>query len=157
MHLTSPAFEDGQELPARFTCDGDQIAPPLAWDDVPNGTQSLALIIEDPDAPSPTALNRHTFTHCLIFNLPSHAGGLGEGSPHSAALPEYARFGTNDGRDATYFAPCPPRGRHRYIHRLYALDTVLSDLVQPNRNELLDAMEGHVLATAELTGTFERH
>lgn len=157
MHLSSPAFRHGETMPKRFTCDGGDSSPPLLWDEVPAGTRSLALVVEDPDAPSPTAPTRHTYTHWVLYNLPPELHGLDEAVELSGGLPEGVRSGLNDGRRPMYGGPCPPRGRHRYIHRLYALDTALPDLGHPTRKALLDAIEGHVLATAELIGTFERH
>lgn len=157
MHLTSPAFRQGGELPVRFTCDGQQHSPPLEWDELPDGTRSLVLLIIDPDAPSPDAADRHTFTHWIVYNLPPEVRRLDEAAEAASILPRGTGFGLNDGQVTGYVPPCPPRGRHRYVHRLYALDSMLPELDRPTRNELLENIEGHVLGTAELVGSYVRH
>ena len=152
--LSSSAFAPGSPIPSRHTCQGTDISPPLAWHDAPAATQSLVLIVDDPDAPDPTA-PRMTWVHWLLYNLPATAGGLAEGVS-AAALPAETREGVNDWGRVGYGGPCPPIGRHRYFHKLYALDTRLPDLQQPNKAQLLAAMDGHVLAMAELIGTYQK-
>ena len=149
--LTSGAFRPNQPIPAHYTCDGEDASPPLTWAGVPAGTRSLALIIDDPDAPDPKH-PRHVWVHWVLYNLPPDATGLAE----AAALPSGAKVGRNDWQRADYGGPCPPIGRHRYFHKLYALDTVLPDLKHPTKSQLEQAMKGHVLAQAELVGTYER-
>lgn len=156
MHLRSSAFGPGEEIPLRYTCDGSDLSPPLSWDDIPPGTRSLALIIEDPDAPDPNA-PRRTFTHWVLYNIPPTVRSLDEAVAATGVLPEGTKPGINDAQEPTYGGPCPPVGRHRYVHRLYALDTVLPDLNYPDRDTLLSAMEGHIIATAELVGMYQRH
>jgi Raf kinase inhibitor-like YbhB/YbcL family protein len=138
-------------IPTKHTCEGDDIAPSLTWHDVPKGTQSLALIVDDPDAPDPKA-PKVTWVHWVVFNIPPNASGLVEGT----ALPAGAMLGRNDWKRAAYGGPCPPKGRHRYFHKLYALDTTLQ-LVEPTKAALESAMHGHILAKAELVGTYEKH
>lgn len=150
--ISSSAFPPGGEIPRVYTCDGRDISPPLAWTGVPAGTKSLVLIVDDPDAPDPRA-PRMTWVHWVLYNLPPDTAGLAEGI---AALPPGTREGTNDWKRTGYGGPCPPVGRHRYFHRVYALDTVLPDLGAPTRAGLERAMEGHVLAQAELVGTYQR-
>jgi hypothetical protein len=149
--LTSSAFRPGQPIPTRYTCDGDDLAPPLAWSGVPPGTRSLVLIVDDPDTPDPKH-PRQTWVHWLVYNLPVDGAGLPEGG----ALPPGARIGRNDWNRTGYGGPCPPIGRHRYFHKLYALDTVLPDLKHPSKPHLEKAMKGHVLEQAELVGLYER-
>jgi Raf kinase inhibitor-like YbhB/YbcL family protein len=153
--LTSPAFAEGGEIPARHTCEGEDLSPPLAWSAPPAGTKSLALVVDDPDAPDPRA-PRTTWVHWVLYNLPPGAGSLPEGVGREAALPAGAREGLNDWQRPGYRGPCPPVGRHRYFHKLHALDAVLPDLGQPTKARLEEAMRGHVLARAELVGTYEK-
>jgi hypothetical protein len=152
--LSSSAFEPGAPIPRRLTCQGANLSPPLAWHDLPAGSASLVLIVDDPDAPDPAA-PRMTWVHWLLYNLPPVAGGLAEGVS-AAALPTGTRDGSNDWGRAGYGGPCPPIGCHRYFHKLYALDCQLPDLQLPNKAQLLAAMEGHVLAMAELIGTYRK-
>jgi Raf kinase inhibitor-like YbhB/YbcL family protein len=152
--LTSPAFTEGGEIPARYTCEGDDISPPLAWSAPPDGTQSLALIVDDPDAPDPKA-PKMTWVHWVLYNLPPAAGSLPEGMGPDA-LPAGTREGLNDWKRPGYGGPCPPVGRHSYFHKLYALDTVLPDLGRVTKARLEQAMGGHVLAHTELIGTYEK-
>jgi Raf kinase inhibitor-like YbhB/YbcL family protein len=152
--LTSPSFAPQGEIPAKFTCEGADISPPLAWSGVPPGTKSLALIVDDPDAPDPKA-PKMTWVHWVLYNLPPAASSLPEGVKKSA-LPGGTREGQNDWKRAGYGGPCPPIGRHRYFHKLMALDTVLPDLGAATKAELEKAMKGHVLAQAELVGTYEK-
>ncbi len=152
MRLTSTAFEPDGPIPARYTCDGEDTAPPLQWSDPPQGTRSFALIVDDPDAPDPRAPQR-VWVHWVLYDLSADARSLPEGG---APLPPGTRQGRNDWGRTGYGGPCPPIGRHRYFHKLYALDTVLGDLHEPTKAQLLAAMEGHVLAEAQLVGTYER-
>jgi hypothetical protein len=151
--LTSPAFKPGAAMPSQYTCEGDDISPPLAWDGVPAGTKSLALIIDDPDAPDPKA-PRRVWVHWVVFNLPADAKGVAEGAG-KRGLPKGTQTGVNDFKTPTYNGPCPPIGRHRYFHKLYALDTTL-DLSHPTKADVERAMQGHVLAQAELIGTYQK-
>jgi Raf kinase inhibitor-like YbhB/YbcL family protein len=151
--LSSPAFKPGTPLPAKYTCEGDDISPPLTWDGVPQGTKSLALIVDDPDAPDPKAPKR-VWVHWVVYNLSPDAAGLQE-SAGKDGLPKGAMTGLNDFKLASYRGPCPPIGRHRYFHKLYALDMTLP-LKTPTKAELEAAMKGHVLAEAELIGTYQK-
>lgn len=156
LSLTSPAFTDHGELHARYSCEvkGREISPPLSWSGVPAAAKSLALIVDDPDVPDPKAPQR-TWVHWVLYNLPPTAAGLPEGvAPHD--LPPGTREGDNDWHRTGYGAPCPPIGRHRYFFKLYALDTVLPDLGAADKRRLEDSMQGHVLAHAELVGTYQK-
>ena len=152
--LSSSAFAAGQSIPSLHTCEGEDVSPPLAWTAPPPGTRSLALIVDDPDAPDPAA-PRMVFAHWVLYGLPPVSGALAQGVPASA-LPAGTRQGTNDFRRAGYGGPCPPIGRHRYFFKLFALDVVLPDLGAATKAELERAMQGHVLATAELIGTYQK-
>ena len=149
--LSSPAFEHRNEIPKVHTCDGANTAPPLAWQGAPEGTRSLALIVDDPDAPDPAAPT-HTYVHWVMYDIPPTTTGLGE----NGAVPAGARAGLNDGKQTSYRGPCPPIGRHRYFFKLYALDTVLPDLGPATKAELEKAMTGHVLEHTDLMGTYQR-
>jgi Raf kinase inhibitor-like YbhB/YbcL family protein len=149
--LTSDAFTDGGTIPKRFTCEGQDAAPPLAWTDPPPGTKSFALIVDDPDAPDPKAPKR-TWVHWVLYDIPASTTGLPEGG----AVPAGTRNGRNDWGRTGYGGPCPPIGRHRYFHKLYALDTVLGDLGEPTKAALERAMKGHALAEARIVGTYEK-
>ena len=156
LSLSSPAFQPGEPIPQRYTCQGDDLSPPLRWRGVPAGSHSLVLIVDDPDAPDPAA-PRMTWVHWLVYDLPPDSDGLPEGVTE-AALPAGARLGRDDFRRTRYGGPCPPIGRHRYFFKLYALDTRLPDLQTPDKPALLRAMAGHVLARAQLVGTCQaRH
>ena len=152
--LTSPAFTHNGAMPARLTCDGQDLSPELRWSGLPAETQSLALIVDDPDAPDPAA-PRITWVHWVLYNIPPTATGLAE-AVAPGALPAGTRQGLNDWGRTGYGGPCPPIGRHRYFHKLYALDTVLPDLGKPAKAALEQAMKGHVLASTELVGTYQR-
>ena len=152
--LSSAAFQPDGEIPAKYTCEGEDISPALTWTDLPEGTQSLALIVDDPDAPDPQA-PKMTWVHWVLYNLPVTAPGLPEGV-QPEGLPAGTRQGLNDWRRARYNGPCPPVGRHRYFHKLYALDTELPDLETPTKADLEKAMEGHLLGKAELIGTYQK-
>ncbi|RQS63641.1 YbhB/YbcL family Raf kinase inhibitor-like protein [Burkholderia sp. Bp8963] len=152
MTLTSQAFQAGGEIPKRYTCKGADVSPPLAWSGVPANAKSLVLIVDDPDAPDPAA-PRMTWVHWVVYNIPPTAAGLPEGVAANA-LPAGTLQGVNDFQHTAYGGPCPPVGRHRYFHKLYALDTVLPDLHQPTKAALEKAMQGHVVAHTELLGMF---
>ncbi|HYO16933.1 MAG TPA: YbhB/YbcL family Raf kinase inhibitor-like protein [Thermoanaerobaculia bacterium] len=154
LSLTSSAFQHQGEIPSRFTCEGEDVSPALSWSGVPREARSLALLVDDPDAPDPKA-PRMTWVHWVLYNLPVTATGLPEGVS-SRDLPEGTREGTNDWKRTGYGGPCPPVGRHRYFFKLYALGTELPDLERPTKARLEEAMEGHVLARAELVGTYEK-
>ncbi len=151
--LESAAFENGKDIPSTYTCEGRDVSPPLTWKGAPEGTKSLALIVSDPDAPDP-ANPRMTWVHWVLYNIPAETAGIPEGV---SDLPSGTLPGKNDWGRTGYGGPCPPIGRHRYFFRLYALDTVLPDLGTPGMKELLSAMKGHVLAEAELMGTYQKH
>ena len=152
--LTSPAFAYNGAMPVRLTCDGQDLSPELRWSGLPAGTQSLALIVDDPDAPDPAA-PRMTWVHWVLYNIPPTATGLAAAIA-PGALPAGTRQGLNDWGRTGYGGPCPPIGRHRYFHKLYALDTVLPDLGKPTKAALEQAMKSHVLASTELVGTYQR-
>jgi Raf kinase inhibitor-like YbhB/YbcL family protein len=154
LSLHSPNFHDGGEIPTKYTCEGDDVPPALAWSGVPTGTKSLALIVDDPDAPDPRA-PKTTWVHWVLYNIPPDAGGLPEGA-RKADLPAGTCEGRNDWNRTGYGGPCPPVGSHRYFFKLYALDVVLPDLHEPTKAELERAMKGHVLAEARLVGTYQK-
>jgi Raf kinase inhibitor-like YbhB/YbcL family protein len=155
MELTSDSFAHGGAIPVRHTCDGENTSPPLAWSGVPEGTRSLALIVDDPDAPDPAAPKR-VWVHWVLYNIAPTLRELGEGSAHSP-VPAGAREGLNDSGDLGYEGPCPPIGRHRYFHTLYALDAEVPDLGErATRKDLDAAMKGHILDRASLMGTYRR-
>jgi Raf kinase inhibitor-like YbhB/YbcL family protein len=143
-------------MPVRYTCEGPDVSPPLSWSKPPAGTRSLALIVDDPDAPDPKA-PRMIWVHWVIYNMPPDTTELPEGvGSGSGSLPTGAEHGLNDWKRAGYGGPCPPVGRHRYIFKLYALDTRLADLGATTKKRLEEAMQGHILAQAELIGTYEK-
>lgn len=150
--LTSPAFAHGAEIPRTHTCEGQDVSPPLAWTGVPPAAKSLVLIVDDPDAPDPAA-PKMTWVHWVLYDVPPAATGLAEGARQ---LPPGTREGLNDWKRTGYGGPCPPIGRHRYFHKLYALDAALGDLGRPTKAKLEAAMKGHVLAQAELVGTYQK-
>jgi len=152
--IGSAAFADGGSIPATYTCEGDDISPPLAWSGVPAGTKSLALVVDDPDAPDPAAPQR-TWVHWVVYGIPGDAAGIDEDA-NANGLPTGAKAGLNDWKRADYGGPCPPIGRHRYFFKLYALDVPLSDLGKPTKADVLAAMKGHVLAEAQIVGTYQK-
>jgi Raf kinase inhibitor-like YbhB/YbcL family protein len=154
LSLRSEAFEHGEAIPARHTCEGDDVSPALSWSGAPEGARSFALIVDDPDAPDPRA-PRMTWVHWVLYDLPPQASGLPEGVA-PGALPPGTRQGLNDWKRTGFGGPCPPIGRHRYFFKLYALDTELGDLGTPTKAQLEQAMQGHVLARAELMGTYAK-
>jgi Raf kinase inhibitor-like YbhB/YbcL family protein len=149
--ISSTAFAAGDGIPAQYTCEGRDRAPPLDFAEVPPAARSLVLIVDDPDAPDPAA-PKMTWVHWVVYDLPPSTSGLPEGG----ALPAGARDGLNDWRRIGYGGPCPPMGRHRYYFKLYALDTTLAFAHPPTKQQLEQAMKGHVLAQAELVGTYLR-
>jgi hypothetical protein len=151
--ISSTAFAHNAEIPALYTCEGKDISPPLAWSGAPAGTKSLALIVDDPDAPDPAA-PKTTWVHWVLYAIPPTADGLPE-DVGSSALPAGTREGVNDWKRTGYGGPCPPIGRHRYFHKLYALD-VLPDLQRADKAALEKAMQGHILAQAVLLGTYQK-
>ena len=149
--LTSSAFVEGNTIPRRFTCDGENVSPPLSWSAIPDGAASLALIVDDPDAPA------GTWVHWVLFDLPADTTNLSEGLPASETLANGARQGRNDFKRVGYGGPCPPRGStHRYFFKLYALDTKLDLRSGVTKATVEDAMTGHVLAAGQLIGRYQR-
>lgn len=151
--LRSDSFPADGSIPSACTCEGEGRSPHLAWSDIPEGAKSLALIVDDPDAPDPRAPQR-TWVHWILFDIPPTVHELEEGA--SVDLPEGVRQGINDSRRLGYGPPCPPIGRHRYVFKLYALDRALPSLDEPTKDELVEAMQGHVLARAQLIGTYQK-
>jgi len=149
--LRSGDFAAGGSMPVEVTCEGADRSPTLSWSGAPGNTKSFALIVDDPDAPDPAA-PKVTWVHWVVYDMPATTTGLAGG----AALPAGARDGTNDWKQTGYRGPCPPIGRHRYVHKLYALDAALGDLGKPTKPALEKAMEGHVLGRAELIGTYQK-
>lgn len=153
--ITSTAFAHNGPVPEKYTCDGGDISPPLHWEGVPEGTRSLVLIVDDPDAPDPAAPKR-VWVHWVLYNLPADCDGLPE-AVAAEQLPGGARVGRNDWGKASYGGPCPPIGEHRYFHKLYALDLELPELGAATKADVEKAMAaGHVLAQAELIGRYQR-
>jgi Raf kinase inhibitor-like YbhB/YbcL family protein len=153
MTLNSAAFKQNGHIPSKYTCEGDNVSPPLEWDGVPEGAKSLVLIIDDPDAPDPKAPQR-VWVHWVAYNIPPETKSLPEDAG-KAGLPQGTALGMNDFKKAEYGGPCPPIGRHRYFPKLYALDVFL-DLRGATRPQIEHAMQGHVLANAELIGTYQK-
>lgn len=147
--LKSAAFKQGEPIPPKYTCEGKDVSVPLSWSGVPKNAKSLVLIVDDPDAPDPAA-PKMTWVHWLVYNINPDSKGLAEGIDVLPAA------GLNDWKRLPYGGPCPPIGRHRYFHKLYALDTILEGLDKPNKAKLEEAMKGHILAKAELVGTYQK-
>jgi len=152
LRLTSTSFADEAEIPVTHTCEGNDLSPPLSWIDAPAGTKSFALTLDDPDAPDPRAPEIR-WVHWVLYNLPPDLKQLKEGV---TSLPAGALEGRNGWGATGYRGPCPPIGRHRYFHKLYALDLVLPDLRTPDEAALEKAMQGHILAQATLLGTYQK-
>lgn len=150
MEIKSSVFDEGGMIPAKYTCDAENVSPPLSWSSLPDGTKSLALICDDPDAPV------GTWVHWVLFNLPPDSDGLPENVPPQKKLSSGALQGSNDFRKIGYGGPCPPGGTHRYFFKLYALDTVLDLQAGSAKAALERAMQGQVLAEARLMGTYRR-
>ena len=150
INIASPAFKDGAMIPKKYTCDGENISPPLKWDSIPAGTKSIALICEDPDAPA------GLWVHWVIFNLPAECRELVENIPDDETLNDGSRQGITDFQTTGYGGPCPPWGTHRYMFKIYALDTMLDVVHLVDRETLLSLMKGHILAEGLLTGKYQR-
>jgi Raf kinase inhibitor-like YbhB/YbcL family protein len=151
IELASPAFQEGGTIPKQYTGDGEDVSPPLAWTGVPEGTRSFALICEDPDA------RRKTWVHWVVYNIPAMARRLTEGQPRDAHLTDGSLQGVTDFGKVGYGGPAPPPGKpHRYFFKLFALDTEFPDEEQMTRDQLRDAMNGHLLAEGQLMGTYGR-
>jgi Raf kinase inhibitor-like YbhB/YbcL family protein len=152
--LSSPAFVPNGSIPSKYTCEGADVSPPLAWSGAPPDAKTWVLIVDDPDAPDPAKPQR-VYVHWVIYNIPVSVTMLAEDAARTG-LPEGARHGTNDWGKQTYGGPCPPIGRHRYFFKLYALDTELQGLRNPTKAELEKAMEEHLVGNAEFIGTYEK-
>ena len=150
LSLSSPAFEEGGEIPGKYSCDGQKVSPPLRWNGTPAGTGSFALIMDDPDAPG------KVFTHWVLFNLPPDVLELAEDIPKKSELESGALQGKNGMGSTGYFGPCPPGGTHHYRFTIYALDKPLDLAAGVSKERVLKAMEGHILAEAQLIGTYRR-
>jgi hypothetical protein len=151
IQISSGAFAQGEAIPVQYTCDGEDISPPLAWSGIPDGTRSIALINDDPDAPG------RVWVHWVIYNIPADSGGLPENVPTDETLDSGAIQGSNDFRRVGYGGPCPPRGTsHRYFFKLYALDSDLSLDPGATKADVLSTMEGHILGEGQLMGTYQR-
>jgi Raf kinase inhibitor-like YbhB/YbcL family protein len=146
--ISSPAFANGEPIPSDFSCAGRDISPTLTWTEPPAGTQSFALIMDDPDAPS------GSWVHWIIFNIPASTRNLAEGMPTDPKLSDGSLQGKISSGTSGYHGPCPPSGTHRYFFKLYALNTMLDLPTNARKEDLSSAMEGHILANAELMGTF---
>jgi Raf kinase inhibitor-like YbhB/YbcL family protein len=156
MILESPEFQHQAPIPAVYTCQGKDLSPPLKWRDVPAKAKSLALIVDDPDAPDPAAPQR-VYVHWVVYNIPIKTSGLESSAGNNASLlPAGAMPAKNDWGKEGYGGPCPPIGRHRYFFKLYALDTVFPDLKSPTKKELEAAMQGHIIEQIELIGTYQK-
>jgi Raf kinase inhibitor-like YbhB/YbcL family protein len=148
--ISSSAFNEGQNIPVKYTCKGEDVSPPLAWGQGPEGTRCFALILDDPDAPM------GTFTHWVLYNLPAEARGLAENAS-GRGLPAAAVQGKNGAGGSGYLGPCPPPGKpHRYQFTLYALDSTLGLKAGASKKQLLEAMQGHILEQGRLTGLYKR-
>lgn len=154
MELTSTAFTNEGRIPRNYTCEGDDLSPSLRWSGAPEGTRTFALIVDDPDAPDP-ASPKMVYVHWVLYNIPANVSELAENAWRSN-LPRGAVTGVNDWDKAEWGGPCPPIGRHRYFFKLYALDTTLSGLSSPRKKDVENAMQGHILAQAQLMGTYQK-
>ena len=152
--LRSGAFTDGDAIPVKYTCMGKDVSPPLTWQGMPSGTKSLVLIVDDPDAPDPAA-PKMTWVHWVVYNIPADAQGLPEAA-NVHNLPAGAEQGVNDWNNIGYGGPCPPIGRHRYFHKIYALDSFLLIKVKPTKTKIEAAMQGHIIGSTKLIGTFAK-
>jgi len=152
MKITSTAFAHNGAIPPKYTCEGSDVSPPLTWSGVPPNAKSLVLIVDDPDAPDPAA-PKMTWVHWVLYNIPASASALAEAVQ---SLPQGTLEGLNDWKRTGYGGPCPPIGRHRYFHKLYALDATLPDLQKPDKAKLEGAMKKHVVGQTELIGTYQK-
>jgi Raf kinase inhibitor-like YbhB/YbcL family protein len=150
IQVISSGFKEGEPIPAKYTCDGENVSPPVKWSNLPDNTKSLALICDDPDAPG------GTWVHWVVYNIPPTVGELPEGIVSTKEILKGARQGFNDFKRIGYGGPCPPSGRHRYFFQLYALDKDLGLASGKTKKDLLEAMEGHILAMGHLMGTYQR-
>ena len=151
LELTSSGFQDNEVIPVKYTCDGDDVSPPLSWSTLPEKTVSLALIADDPDAPG------GTWVHWVLFDIPAQLTGLPEGVENSVVVPGIGHQGRNDSRKTGYTGPCPPRGSpHRYFFKVYALDIQLGLEPGVSKADVENAMRGHILAQAQIMGTYSR-
>lgn len=155
MQLTSTAFSHGGDLPRIQSCEGGEQSPPLSWSEIPADAKSLALIVDDPDAPDPAA-PKITWVHWVLYNIPVQSSGLDAGIAGKPPLPAGTLHGLNDWQQTGYRGPCPPLGRHRYVHKLYALDLILPKLAHATKANLEQAMRGHILAQCELVGYYQK-
>lgn len=154
LNLTSSAFAANASIPSKYTCEGANVSPPLAWSGTPSTAKSFALIVEDPDAPDPAKPTR-VVTHWVAYNIPGTAPGLGENASKKG-MPAGSGQGLNEGSKPVYMGPCPPIGSHRYFFKLYALDTVLTGLRNPKKADLQAAMQAHVVDSTQLIGTYQK-
>lgn len=152
--ITSSAFVHEGPIPAKYTCEGIDVSPPLTWTGAPSGTKSLVLVVDDPDAPDPTA-PKMTWVHWVLYDIPPATTSVAENAD-KLGLPPGTKVGINDWRRQAYGGPCPPIGSHRYFHKLYALDTTLPALTAPTKADVETAMKGHILAEAVLMGTYQK-
>jgi Raf kinase inhibitor-like YbhB/YbcL family protein len=153
LRMTSPAFTDGQPIPSKYTCDGQDVSPPLRWDNPTSNAKTFALICDDPDAPG------GTWVHWVIYNIPASTTSLSEGVKKTPAMINNIFQGHNDFGKSGYNGPCPPGGKaHRYFFKVYALDASFSPprTLQPKKSDLVKAMEGHIVAEGSLMGTYQR-
>jgi len=152
--LSSSSFDDQGSIPRKYTCEGGEVTPSLSWSGAPGATKSFVVIVDDPDAPDPKA-PKTTWVHWVLYDIPPTTTKLSEGTT-SKTLPPGAREGLNDWKRTGYGAPCPPTGRHRYFHKVYALDVLLGDMGHPTKAVVENAMKGHVIAQAQLVGTYQK-
>ena len=151
--VSSSAFAQNADIPAKYTCEGQDVSPPLSWSGAPSTAMSFAVIVDDPDAPDPAA-PKMTYVHWVLYDVPASVTSLDENV--AKQLPSGAQQGMNDGKRSGYGGPCPPIGRHRYFFKVYALDTTLGDIGSPTKAKLESAMKGHVVAHGELVGTYQK-
>ena len=150
INVSSPAFKDGEMIPPKYTCDGMDVSPPIEWENIPDQAKSIALVCDDPDAPM------GTWVHWVVFNLPADLKGLPENSSPGFILSNNAKEGINNFRKTSYGGPCPPAGTHRYFFKVYALDLILNINDSINKEKLLNAMNGHIIASGQLMGKYTR-
>jgi len=150
MQISSSVFNPGEMIPSKYTCDGLDITPPLIWKEIPPGVKSMALIMDDPDAPA------GTWVHWVIFNIPAVSGGLKENFPRESAMADGTLQGSNSWGQIGYGGPCPPSGAHRYFFRLFALDCILELDAGARKDELFKVMSGHILQEAQMFGKYQR-
>jgi len=153
LHIYSPAFDNGEEIPVQYTCEGADINPPLLWTGIKENARSLVLIVDDPDAPDPHA-PKMAWVHWIVYNITPNVKELEE---NVKFLPAKALEGLNDWKRTGYGGPCPPIGRHRYFFKLYTLDTSLEFKHIPTKAEVEEAMQGHIIQRAELIGLYQKH